>query len=74
MSTTVDSKLQRAEDLEAKAEKLKTKDPQVSQQIKDYAHKVRTSAIRQMKRRPGKRKGGSRISTAGEGKDQDFGL
>jgi len=74
MGKTVDSKLQQAEELEAKAEKLKTKDPTASQQIKDYAHKVRASAIRQMKRRPRRGRGTGSVRTAGEGKDIDLGL
>ncbi len=55
MGRTATSKLERANFLDKEATKLKTKDPESADMLKDLARKERRKAIQQMKRRPKKR-------------------
>lgn len=55
MGRTAISKLDRADVLDKKSRELKSRDPEASAQLKDMARSERKKAIRQMRRRPGKR-------------------
>ncbi|MBA7537125.1 hypothetical protein ES705_29392 [subsurface metagenome] len=55
MGRTATSKLERANFLDKEATKLKTKDPESADMLKNLARVERRKAIKQMKRRPRKR-------------------
>ncbi|MBA7543381.1 hypothetical protein ES705_35712 [subsurface metagenome] len=55
MGRTATSKLERANFLDKEATKLKQRDPESADMLKDLARRERRKAIRQMKRRPKKR-------------------
>ena len=55
MGRTATSKLERANFLDKEAAKLKTKDPESADKLKELARTERRKAIKQMKRRPKKR-------------------
>ncbi len=58
MGRTAESKLEEADRLDTRASKIVKRDPVSSQALKDLARTKRTSAIRQMKRKPGRKGSG----------------
>ena len=56
MGRTATSKLERASFLDKEAGKLTKRDPEASGLLRDMARQERRKAIRQMKRRPKKKK------------------
>ena len=55
MGRSADSKFAEADDLDKRATNVQKRDPESSRQMHDLARSKRKSAIRQMRRRPGRK-------------------
>lgn len=56
MGRTAESKLERAESFDKTATKISKRDPESARELRNLARTTRKSAIKQLKRRPKRRK------------------